>query len=45
MIRSAELRFGTVFCIRRAAIAPKRSSALQSHGSNASENRMEALHE
>src|SRR6266478_1729523 len=31
--RSAELQFGTVCCVRRAAIVPNRSSALHSHGS------------
>jgi len=33
MNRSAELQFGTVFCIRRAGIVPNKSSALHSHGS------------
>jgi hypothetical protein len=30
---NGELPFGTVFCVRRAAIVPNRSSALHSHGS------------
>src|SRR5437870_1410263 len=35
--RNAELRFGKEFCLRRAAIVPNRSSALNSqvHGPNA----------
>jgi len=40
MNRSAELQFGTLFCIRRVAIVPNRSSALPIHtvhGPNARE--------